>query len=114
MDDPAGGPATQTRGLDEADLSTRDVAELQTWGDAVVGFEHASGTLFAEVEARMGLSRSSVELLQRLLQAPKQRAPITQLARTLIFSSGGLTKLAHRRRETGPAQTGPRPPGRPG
>ena len=101
MDDAAVGPATQTRGLGEADLSTREVAELRTWGDVVVGFEHASGTLFAEVEARMGLSRSSFELLQRLLQAPEARMPITQLARTLIFSSGGMTKLADRLVEAG-------------
>src|SRR2546423_13677851 len=94
MDDSAGGPATQTRGLGEADLSTREVAELLTWGDVVVGFEQASGTLFAEVEARMGLSRSSFELLQRLLQAPEARMPITQLARTLIFSSGGMSELS--------------------
>jgi len=109
MDDSAGGPATQTRGLGEADLSTREVAELLTWGDAVVGFEHASGTLFAEVEARMGLSRSSFELLQRLLRAPEQRAPITQLARTLIFSSGGMTKLADRLVEAGLVERVPSP-----
>ncbi len=108
MDDSAGGPATQTRGLGEADLSTLEVAELLTWGDAVVGFEHASGTLFAEVEARMGLSRSSFELLQRLLRAPEQRAPITQLARTLIFSSGGMTKLADRLVEAGLVGSRPR------
>ena len=47
MDDSADGLATQTRGLGEADLSTREVAELRTWGDVVVGFEQASGTLFA-------------------------------------------------------------------
>lgn len=84
-------------------------AELRTWGDAVLGFETASGVLFGAVEDHTALPRSSFELLQRLVEAPDHAAPINHLARTLIFSSGGMTKLSDRLTDAGLIERVPSP-----
>jgi DNA-binding MarR family transcriptional regulator len=86
----------------EDSSAIRDEDDLfHRWGAVVHAFERVNAIAFGAVEAETGLSRSSFELLARLLQEPDYTAPMSYLARHLIFSTGGMTKLADRLAEGG-------------
>ena len=73
-----------------------DLALLDAWASIVTSTLRAVRILGDELEAEVGLPMSEAEVLLRLSRAPARRLPATQVARQLLFSSGGFTKLADR------------------
>ena len=73
-----------------------DHALLDAWAAIVTPTLRAIRTLGDELEAKVGLPMAEAEVLLRLYRAPSRRLPTTHLARELLFTSGGFTKLADR------------------
>ena len=69
---------------------------LDDWAFVVTQTVRAIRLLDRELEQTVGLPLASAEVLFRLRRGPDGRLPTTRLARELLFSSGGFTKLADR------------------
>ena len=73
-----------------------DDALLDAWVAVVTPTLRAIRVLGEELEAAVGLPMAEAEVLLRISRAPERRLPTTRLARELLFTSGGFTKLADR------------------
>ena len=73
-----------------------DHALLDVWAGIVTPTLRAVRVLGDELEAEFGLPMAEAEVLLRLYRAPLRQLPTTRLAKDLLFTSGGFTKLADR------------------
>ena len=73
------------------------VDRLQQWIALQSGFHRLTDRLFEEVTRRTGLPPSSIQILLLLLQSPPLHSvQMTHLARSLEFSTAGITKVTDR------------------
>ena len=73
-----------------------DHALLDAWAAIVTPTLRTIRVLGDELEAEVGLPMAEAEVLLRLYRAPSRQLPTTHLAKQLLFTSGGFTKLADR------------------
>ena len=78
-----------------------DEALLEAWVAVVTPTLRAIRVLGDELEMEVGLAMAEAEVLFRIYRSPERRLPTTRLARELLFTSGGFTKLADRLVATG-------------
>jgi DNA-binding MarR family transcriptional regulator len=84
-----------TRGRQQPDpLSDDDLVE--DWGLVVEGYTSVMADMTRDIEAASGMSATAFEVLLRLRRTPGGRLPLTELARSVSFSSSGFTRLADR------------------
>ena len=88
-------PASMNQAAPDYDFGD-DHALLDAWASIVTSTLRAIRVLGDELEAEIGLPMAEAEVLLRLYRAPSSRLPTTHLARQLLFTSGGFTKLADR------------------
>ncbi|AOS63567.1 MarR family winged helix-turn-helix transcriptional regulator [Actinoalloteichus hymeniacidonis] len=71
--------------------------ELVTWWGLVIeGYHATQGRLMGEIADSFGLAPASFDILVRLIRSPRNRLPMTRLAREAALTSGGFTKVADR------------------
>jgi DNA-binding MarR family transcriptional regulator len=99
VEEPDAASAQQAETL--AGVSADDLAVLQHWRVLQSGFRRLTTLLLTDVEAKVGVAPSSLQVLCLLLEAPQRAAPMYQLAQTLGFSTAGATKVADRLTEAG-------------
>ncbi|HEU5318676.1 MAG TPA: MarR family transcriptional regulator [Chloroflexota bacterium] len=73
-----------------------DSALLDAWVAVVTATLRTARVLGEELEAAIGRPMAQAEVLLRIYRSPEGRLPTTRLARELLFTSGGFTKLADR------------------
>jgi DNA-binding MarR family transcriptional regulator len=79
------------------DTAPPDADPLQQWAVLQSTFHRLTNRLFDEVTRRTGLPASSAQVLLQLLQSsPPHSVQMTHLARSLEFSTAGVTKLTDR------------------
>ncbi len=76
--------------------SAADHELVEAWGLVVEGYSSAMHRMSEDIEAASGLPAKSFEVLLRLARTPGRRLPLTELARSVSFSSSGFTRLADR------------------
>ena len=74
----------------------RDSALLDSWASVVTHTLRAIRVLGDELESEIGLPMAEAEVLLRIYRSPERRLATTALAKELLFTSGGFTKLADR------------------
>jgi DNA-binding MarR family transcriptional regulator len=103
-------PAPQSDLVPSDPMATTSFEELVgSWTTIVLVYTRVSRMLNAKVEQETGLPGPSFDVLVRLLRAGDQPVPLTKLARTIAFSSGGFTKLADRLEQAGLIERQPSP-----
>ncbi len=75
--------------MEDQDLITQ-------WGLVVEGVAALSKVIEGDLVELDGLAASTFEVLLRLSRSPDRQLPMTQLASSVSFSSGGFTKFADR------------------
>jgi DNA-binding MarR family transcriptional regulator len=73
-----------------------DGALVGSWLRLRADLEAVGAALAAEVEAVTGLTMTGFQVLGRLALEPGRTVPMSELARQLRFTTGGLTKLCDR------------------
>ena len=73
-----------------------DDDRITLWGLFLEAHHMISESLWADVEAVFPYPEAWFEVLLRLSRSPGGAQPMTRLARMVLFSSGGFTKLADR------------------
>ncbi len=97
-----------TRGRRQPDaLSDDDLVEA--WGLVVEGYTSVMAAMTRDIEAASGLSATAFEVLLRLARTPGRQLPLTELARSVSFSSSGFTRLADRLEASGRIRREPCP-----
>jgi len=71
-------------------------AELAAWQAFLHAHQQVIDTLDAELRAEHGLSLSDYDVLLRLARAPEGKLHMTELARRIMFSPSGLTRVVDR------------------
>ncbi len=80
-----------------ATIAPPDADLLHEWAVLQTTFGRLTNRLFDEVTRRTGLPASSAQVLLQLLEnSPHHSAQMTHLARSLEFSTAGVTKLTDR------------------
>jgi len=69
---------------------------VEAWGLVVEGYTSVMADMTRDIEAASGLSATAFEVLLRLARTPGRQLPLTELARSVSFSSSGFTRLADR------------------
>ncbi len=78
-------------------ITPHDADPLQQWATLQTTFHRLTNRLFDEVTRRTGLPASSAQVLLQLLQSSQDHSvQMTHLARSLEFSTAGITKLTDR------------------
>ena len=70
--------------------------ELAAWQAFLHAHQQVIDTLDAELRAEHGLSLSDYDVLLRLARAPEGKLHMTELARRIMFSPSGLTRVVDR------------------
>lgn len=74
-----------------------DAELLQRWATLQTTFHRMTNRVFDDVTRRTGLPSSSAQVLLQLLHSPPPHSvQMTHLARSLEFSTAGITKLTDR------------------
>ncbi|GAA3756827.1 MarR family winged helix-turn-helix transcriptional regulator [Streptomyces tremellae] len=81
--------------------SDGQIALLRQWDGIQSGLRRLSERVLDDVQRATGLAPSSFQVLWFLLTAPEQTAQMSQLSRTLGFTTAGTTKVADRLCEAG-------------
>ncbi|WP_328296462.1 MarR family transcriptional regulator [Streptomyces sp. NBC_00435] len=89
--------------------SDGQVALLRQWDSLQSGLRRLSERVLKDVDHATGLAPSSFQVLWFLLTAPGQAAPMSELSRTLGFTTAGTTKVADRLCEAGLMERLPHP-----
>ncbi|MGW6746145.1 MarR family winged helix-turn-helix transcriptional regulator [Streptomyces sp. NPDC055025] len=89
--------------------SDEQVALLRQWDSLQSGLRRLSEQVLKDVHHSTGLAPSSFQVLWFLLLAPGQAAPMSELSRTLGFTTAGTTKVADRLCEAGLMERRPHP-----
>lgn len=80
-----------------ATVAPPDAELLHQWALLQTTFDRLTKRVFDEVTRRTGLPASSAQVLLQLLEnSPHHSAQMTHLARSLEFSTAGITKLTDR------------------
>jgi len=89
-----GMPRSRSRSLGDDDV-------VEAWGLVVEGYTTVMAKMSRDIEAASGLSATAFEVLLRLSRTPGRHLPLTELARSVSFSSSGFTRLADRLESSG-------------
>src|SRR2546421_4645339 len=82
---------------------------LNAWHAFLTSHRALETILSRELESACGLSLAWFDVLAQLSMAPDQRLTMTHLARAILFSKSGLTRLVDRMEEAGLVQRLARP-----
>ncbi|GII58262.1 MarR family transcriptional regulator [Planotetraspora thailandica] len=82
-------------------LDLDDQTLMQHWSVLRSGFRRLTSLLMADVEAKVGISPSALEVLCVLLETPEHAVPMGRLTQALGFSTAGTTKVADRLMDAG-------------
>src|ERR1700730_4797691 len=74
---------------------------LRAWTDFVLSYNRLTAVLEREMKHETGITLSQYDVLLRLAEAPGGRLKMTELARAIVYSTGGLTRLFERMRRAG-------------
>src|SRR5205823_1609874 len=77
---------------------------LNAWRAFLTAHKALEPILSREFESACGLPLTWFDVLAQLRSAPEQRLTMTQLARAILFSKSGLTRLIDRMEEAGLVQ----------
>ena len=75
--------------------------ELRAWQGLLHAHQQVTGTLDAELRAEHDLSLAAYDVLLRLARAPGRTLRMTDLARRVMMSPSGLTRVVDRLVEAG-------------
>ncbi|WP_078876900.1 MarR family transcriptional regulator [Streptomyces sp. 150FB] len=89
--------------------SDEQIALLRQWDSLRSGVRRLSEQVLEDVHQATGLAPSSFQVLWFLLTAPEQTAQMSELSRTLGFTTAGTTKVADRLCEAGLMERRPQP-----
>jgi DNA-binding MarR family transcriptional regulator len=88
-----------------ATVSTKlNDTELRAWSTFLRAHHDVTGKLEAELEREHGMSLPYYEVLLHLARAPERRLRMTDLARSVLLSPSGLTRLVDRLARDGMVQ----------
>ena len=82
----------------ETDLSE---TELRAWQALLHAHQQVTRTLDAELRAEHGISMADYDVLLRLARAPERTLRMTELAKRVMMSPSGLTRVVDRLVEAG-------------
>ena len=75
--------------------------ELRAWQALLHAHDHAVGLLDADLRREHGISFGAYDVLLRLARAPERCLRMSELARRVMLSPSGLTRMVDRLVETG-------------
>jgi len=75
--------------------------ELRAWQALLHAHDHAVGLLDADLRREHGISFGAYDVLLRLVRAPERCLRMSELARRVMLSPSGLTRMVDRLVETG-------------
>jgi DNA-binding MarR family transcriptional regulator len=74
---------------------------LRAWTDFVLSYNGLMAVLEREMQGGTGITLSQYDVLLRLAEAQGGRLKMSELARAIVYSTGGLTRLFERMRRAG-------------
>src|SRR3984957_9656057 len=76
----------------QEDTDQEDV-RLRAWTDFVLSYNRLMAVLEREMQDETGITLSQYDVLLRLAEAPGGRLKMTELARAVVYTRGGLTSI---------------------
>jgi DNA-binding MarR family transcriptional regulator len=74
---------------------------LRAWTDFVLCYHRLMGVLEGEMQTQAGITLSQYDVLLRLAETAGGRMKMSELADAIVYSTGGLTRLFERMRQSG-------------
>jgi DNA-binding MarR family transcriptional regulator len=79
----------------------REDRRLRAWTDFVLSYNRLMGVLEGEMQTQVGITLSQYDVLLRLAETAEGRMKMSELADAIVYSTGGLTRLFERMRQSG-------------